>query len=242
MKEEIRNMEKCQTGRIIGEEEFQQLKRKNPGLRLIASRWVCAYKSEVRTKARIVAKDYNRGATARSLGFSSPTPSIESVHLGLAIASSRGYRLRALDISHAFMRSPIQSGMVIVLRIPMSVSTSEGGTSYMVLSKALNGLRDASLRWLELLASTVKKVGLWSDEVEPCVYSGEVYSDAGEFLGHSIAIVYVDDILLMSSSQEAEEQVVSVISKIVPTKCTCTCSCVFLLILICCKFWIKQKC
>ena len=24
--------------------------------------------------------------------------------------------------------------------------------------------------------------------------------------------------------------------------CTCTCSCVFLLILICCKFWIKQKC
>ena len=219
MKEEIRNMEKCQTGRIIGEEEFQQLKRKNPGLRLIASRWVCAYKSEVRTRARIVAKDYNRGATARSLGFSSPTPSIESVHLGLAIASSRGYRLRALDISHAFMHSPIQSGMVIVLRMPMSVSTAEGGTSYMVLSKALNGLRDASLCWLELLASTVRKVGLWSDEVEPCVYSGEVYSDAEEFLGHS-AIVYVDDILLMSSSQEAEEQVVSVISKIVPTKTT----------------------
>jgi hypothetical protein len=53
-------------------------------------------------RCRIVAKDFSHGSSAKSLGFSSPTPWIESVHLLVAIACKRGYRLRKLDISHAW--------------------------------------------------------------------------------------------------------------------------------------------
>ena len=107
MQEEVRNLEHCKTGRIITQSELDDMKKAVPNLRLIQSRWVAAYKSSERVRTRIVAKDFNRGSSARSLGFSSPTPSIESVDLVLAMAATRKMLLRALDVSHAFMHSRI---------------------------------------------------------------------------------------------------------------------------------------
>ena len=219
MLEEITNLEQCKTGRVTGEDGVRELRKQFSNLRVIHSRWVCAFKSVERVRARIVAKDFNRGATARSMGYSSPTPSVEALHLVLAISSTRKFRLRSLDISHAFMHSPIQSKTKIVLRLPLSVSLGDGSVAFLVLDKALNGLRDASLCWLQLLSETVRKVGLWTCDLEPCVFSGEVVAD-GHFLGYSIAIVYVDDILLSSSSEEAERHVIQTISDVVPTKVT----------------------
>ena len=74
--------------------------------------------------------------------------------------------------------------------------------------------------WLQLLSSTVEQAGLWADEQEPCVYSGEITSAEGIKLGVCLAVVYVDDILLASSTVEAEQYVVDVISAVVPTKTT----------------------
>ena len=107
MQEEVRNLEHCKTGRIITQSELDDMKKAVPNLRLIQSRWVAADKSSERVRTRIVAKDFNRGSSARSLGFSSPTPSIESVHLVLAMAATRKMLLRALGVSHAFMHSRI---------------------------------------------------------------------------------------------------------------------------------------
>ena len=220
MKEELTNLQQCQTGTIAGEAEIKELTRTHPNTRVINSRWVAAYKSAERVRTRIVAKDYNHGATAKSLGYSSPTPSIEALHLVLAISASRGFRLRSLDVGHAFMNSPISSAQKIVLKMPLSVSLQSGEPSYLILSKALNGLRDASLCWLQLLSSTVEQAGLWADELEPCVYAGEITSGDGVALGFALAIVYVDDVLLASSTVEAEQHIVDIISAVVPTKTT----------------------
>ena len=80
----------------------------------------------------------------------------------------------ALDISHAFMYSPLGIGVHVVLKLPLSISFPSGKATYYLLEKALNGLRsrDASLAWLQLLTLTVEHVGLWSDSLEPCVYGG----------------------------------------------------------------------
>ena len=80
-------------------------------------------------------------------------------------------RIRGLDISHAFMDSPLGSESV-VLKMPLSVSLLDGSVAY--LNQALNGLRDASLRWLTLLSDTIKRVGVWADNLEPCIYQGTV--------------------------------------------------------------------
>ena len=107
MKEEIRNLNDCGTGEIMSETQVNNLRQKYTNLRIITCRWVSAYKSEQRVRCRIVAKDIKRGTSACSLGFSSPTPSIEGLHAILTLAANRGYIFRALDVAHAFMHSPM---------------------------------------------------------------------------------------------------------------------------------------
>ena len=219
MKEELANMSKCQVGQVLSGAEVEQLKVSRPHLRVIQARWVTAFKSVERVRARVVAKDIRSKESARALGCSSPTPSCEVVQILLSIASTRGWRLRALDVSHAFMHSPLPANTRVVLRMPKSISTLSGELVFLDLWKSLNGLRDASMHWLALLTETITKLGLWSDEYEPCCFQGQIF-DGQEVLGSVVMIVYVYDILITSSSKAAEEKVVQSIASIVPTKTT----------------------
>ena len=212
MKEEIANLEKCGAGKVIGQAEVDALKKKNPSMRVIPSRWVSAYKSETRVRVRIVAKDINKGVSARKLGISSPTPSIEGLHFVLSLALRRALRLKGLDVSHAFMHSPLPHGLVIVLKLPLSVSMMDGSPAYLLLYKALNGLRDASLHWLNLLSDSIRGVGLVSDEVEPCICQGIVNGET------ALLVAYVDDLLLCCQTARSEKLVEKAIGKAVPLK------------------------
>ena len=194
MMEEIRNLNDCGTGETMSETQVANLKQKFPSMRL---RWVSAFKSEQRVRWRIVAKDIKRGTTARSLGFSSPTPSTEGLHATLTFAANRGYLCRSLDVAHAFMHSPMPKNEHVVLRLPLSVSFENGDPVFVYLYRGLNGLRNASMHWLSLLACTIEKLGLWSDETEPCIYGGCVKG-----LGHAMLVAYVD--MLPSSTAGTE--------------------------------------
>ena len=219
MREEIRNMTKCCVGRVVSGHDVELAKKSSVGVRVIPARWVTAFKTSDRVRARVVAKDLRSKSSARELGFSSPTPSCEILHIVLSIASEKGWRMRSLDVSHAFMQSPLPGQVRIILKLPQSISTLTGELAYLDLLRSLNGLRDASLHWLQLLSSTITHLGLWADEYEPCCYQGHVY-DGDVVLGTVILVVYVDDILMCSSSRSAEEKVVQAISAVVPTKTT----------------------
>ena len=117
------------------------------------------------------------------------------------------------------MHSPLPSGTRVVLRMPKSISTLQGDLVFLDLWKSLNGLRDASMHWLSLLTETITKLGLWNDEYEPCCFQGQIV-EGRNVLGSVVMIVYVDDILITSSSKAAEEKVVQTIAAIVPTKTT----------------------
>ena len=218
MREEVCNLEVCRTGTLLNLAQVEAIRKLKPHTRVIASRWVVARKSDTRVRARIVAKDIARGPTAKQLGYSSPTPSVEGLNMVLSVIAEHDFCIRGLDISHAFMHSPLGNESV-VLKMPLSVSTLDGSVAYLSLDKALNGLRDASLRWLCLLSDTIKKVGVWTDNLEPCIYQGSV-SLRGKVLGLVCLVVYVDDILLGSSCVKAEHVVVEAISSVVPTKTT----------------------
>ena len=45
--------------------------------------------------------------------------------------------LRALDVSHAFMHSPLGTGVHVVLKMPLSISFPSGEATYYLLEKAL---------------------------------------------------------------------------------------------------------
>ena len=181
MKEELANMTKCQVGQVLSSGAVDEVKRSCPFVRVIQARWVTAFKSVDRVCARVVAKDIRSKESARSLGCSSPTPSCEVVQILLSLAATRGWRLRALDVSHAFMHSPLPSGTRVVLRMPKSISTLPGDLVFLDLWKSLNGLRDASMHWLSLLTETITKLGLWNDEYEPCCFQGQIVEGRNVF-------------------------------------------------------------
>lgn len=54
------------------------------------------------------------------------------------------------------------------------------------------------MHWLSLLSATIKSIGLWSDQVEPCIYTGQVWLDAVTS-GRALLKVYVDDVLIASA-------------------------------------------
>ena len=62
MREEIANLEKCKTGKIIGHPEVQRVKEQHPKMRLIPARWAWARKTESKVRSRIVAKDLAHGS------------------------------------------------------------------------------------------------------------------------------------------------------------------------------------
>ena len=214
MREELGNLEKCKAGKVISQREVENFQKKHAGLRIIPSRWVAAYKSESRVRVRIVAKDIARGISARALGISSPTPSIEGLHFLLSLSAQRGLRLKSLDVSHAFMHSPLPPNLYIILKLPQSVSLHDGSPAFLLLYKALNGLRDASLHWLNLLSDSIRKIGLTSDEIEPCIYQGVVHGES------ALLMAYVDDLLLCTSSEKAEKVIETAIGSVVPLKQT----------------------
>lgn len=89
----------------------------------LAAGWLsAAYKSPERVRCTIVAKDIRKGTTARYLGFSSPTPSIEGLHCLLTMSANRNFRLNSVDIAHAFMHSPMPAGEHVCLKLPLSAT------------------------------------------------------------------------------------------------------------------------
>ena len=218
MQEELTNLERCQTGRAILEHEVKILKAKNPSLRLIPARWVCARKNPTRVRCRIVAKDLAHGS-ARKQGFSSPTPSHDAMMLTLIFMATRDMQGCAADIGHAFMNSPLDTkSNPVVLKLPLSISSEDGQAIFFFLYCALNGLRDASLAWLKLLSSLIRPLGLLSDAREPCLFAGVVWHK--DRSSRVMIVCYVDDLLIITDDQWAEDLVLSAIGKRVTVKVT----------------------
>ena len=84
-----------------------------------------------------------RQPSALDLGLSSNTASVEALKLILSRAAKGRMRIWGLDISTAFLFANVVQPTVVEL--PSSFCLEGGGTAYLILEKALYGLRSASL-------------------------------------------------------------------------------------------------
>ena len=195
MQKECDGLTAVKAGVILNEKQKDDFCKRH-GVKPIACRWVTNEKpeSEEGVRARVVVKDIARGsATARSLAISSPTPSVESLRMVLGAASgSWGVELslHAIDVSQAFMNSPLRDHERIILRFPLSLSTMSGEPIFIEAHKALNGLRVASLTWSVFLKDIVSKVNLSCSTAEPCLYGGVIDGSP------TLLLCYVDDLLI----------------------------------------------
>ena len=89
---------------------------------------------------------------------------------------------------------------------PSSFCLEGGGTAYLILEKALYGLRSASLSWQRHLSKIMVGLGLKASPLEPTLFSGWV--QLGQKWTYIIALAYVDDLLIASDSQEGVEFII----------------------------------
>ena len=169
-------------------------------------------------RSRIV-KNSSQGCCvrgARELGISSP-PSADAMMVALSWAATHGLVVASADVSSAFMHTPLRQRDVIV-RLPLSTTSLTGEPLFLHLSRALNGIRKASVDWTCFLSDIVKTVGkgkgLTSCNLEPCLFAGRLPS------GPVALLAYVDDLLLVCSKTSDIQEVFGPIGRHVELKQT----------------------
>jgi histone deacetylase 1/2 len=172
----------------------------------------CVYKvkrkadgSVDRYKARLVAKGFKKRYGIDYEDTFSPVVKAATIRLILALAVSNGWSLRQLDVQNAFLHGVLDEE-VYMDQPPDFINQSHPG--YVCkLEKALYGLKQAPRAWYARLCAKLISLGFKPSRADTSLF----YYSRG---GHTIFIlVYVDDIIVASSSQEATKALLSDLKK-----------------------------
>ena len=209
---EFGQMDSNRLGRVLPEESAKKLAVER-GQEIIPRRWVNTYKaSKDVVRCRCVVQQVSAGAgTAVSLGISSPTASVDGLKMVLALAGYFGSFLGALDVSCAFMASPLPMGFHQIVRLPAGTVDSNGRPVYVDLIKAMNGLRVSPRAWMMYISDIIQtQCGLSANPIEPSLFAGwtSVEGLDSEFVN---ILVYVDDLLIRTETEAMYEKLVALL-------------------------------
>jgi histone deacetylase 1/2 len=182
-----------------------QLVPPRSGINIIDCKWVFKIKQKTngnidRYKARLVAKRFKQRHGLDYEDTFSPVVKPTSIRLLLSMALSQGWHLRQLDIQNAFLHGILEEE--VFMRQPPGFEDPTH-TGYLCrLDKALYGLKQAPRAWHARLCSVLTSLGFTPSTADTSLFilrrpTITVY-----------LLVYVDDIIVVSSSTIAADRLV----------------------------------
>ena len=118
-----------------------------------------------------------------------------TIRLILSIVVSRGWSLRQLDVQNAFLHGILEEE--VYMHQPPGYADKTHPNYVCKLDKALYGLKQAPRAWYAKLCKRLEALGFVPSKADTSLF----YYNCGN---HSIfVLVYVDDIIVASSSQDA---------------------------------------
>ena len=125
----------------------------------------------------------------------SPVVKASTVRLILFVAVSRGWSLRQLDVKNAFLHGVLQEE--VYMRQPPGYVDHRNPGYVCKLDKAIYGLKQAPRAWHARLCGKLEALGFTPSKSDASLF----YYNKGR---HTLfVLVYVDDIIVASSSSEA---------------------------------------
>ena len=219
---ELEAMNRVRFGNILSEADARRLAAER-GQNIIPCRWVLTRKTDQDgskiCRARCVAQQVASGAaSASALGISSSTPSLEGLRVILSCIYTFDLFAETIDISAAFLNSPLPHDVHAVVRLPgdLSMSPSAQAPVYCDLRVAMNGLRAASKAWLDLCTGICASTGVLPCPTEPTILAGT----AAKSRAGVILLVYVDDIIIAATHPDGIAEIREALSAHVKVKTT----------------------
>lgn len=170
------------------------------GKNIIGCKWVYKIKRKAdgsidRYKVRLVAKGFKQRYGLDYEDTFSPIVKVATIRLILSIAVSKGWSLRQLDVQNAFLHGVLEKE--VYMHQPPGYKDSRYPDYVCKLDKAVYGLKQAPRAWYARLCNKLQQLGFTPSKGDTSLF----YYNRGS---HTMfVLVYVDDIIVASSSQAA---------------------------------------
>ena len=168
------------------------------GKKPIKTKWVFNVKRDSNNqiskfKARLVAKGFSQ---VRGIDYEltfSPTLSIDSLKLIIALAAKYRWKIFQLDIKAAYLNAKLDKNIYVTI----SQGDKNYGKGFWKLNKALYGLKQSGRQWNETITLFLKNIGFQQLISEPCIFKKTRHGKIICIIG-----IYVDDMIITGLSQE----------------------------------------
>jgi len=200
------------------QDEYEALQRNgtwnlvppSQGKNIIDCKWVFKIKKRAdgkidRYKARLVAKGFKQRYGIDYEDTFSPVVKIATVRLVLSLAVARGWCLRQLDVQNVFLHGVLEEEVYI--RQPPGFENPKCPSFVCKLKKAIYGLKQAPRAWYAELSSKLVVLGFVPSRSDTSLF---IYSKGGVEI---YMLIYVDDIIVTSSSQDAGKVLLQALKK-----------------------------
>lgn len=170
------------------------------GRNIIDCKWVYKIKRKQdgsldRYKARLVAKGFKQRYGIDYEDTFSPVVKAATIRVVLSIAVSRGWTLRQLDVHNAFLHGLLEEE--VYMKQPPGYEDPTRRDYVCKLDKALYGLKQAPRAWFSRLSKKLCDLGFKGSKADISLF----YYIKGDVI--MFMLIYVDDIIVVSSRPEA---------------------------------------
>ena len=170
-----------------------------PGSKPLGYKWI--FKKKMKTdgsidkyKARLVIKGYKQKEGLDYFDTYSPVTRISSIRMLIVIAAIHNLEIHQMDVKTAFLNGGLDEEIYMEQPEGFIVPGQEKKVCRLV--KSLDRLKQVLMQWHEKFDSVMMTNGFKINECDKCVYVKNIER------GFVITCLYVDDILIMGSTNE----------------------------------------
>ena len=145
--------------------------------------------------ARLVAKSFKQRYVIDYEDTFSPVVKPTTIRVVLSLAVSRGWTMKQLDVQNAFLHGFLEEE--VYMKQPPGYEDKSSPNYICKLDKALYGLKQAPRAWYSRLSTQLQELGSKSSKADTSLF---FYNSGGVTM---FMLVYVDDIILVSSDHSA---------------------------------------